>query len=467
MFKVTTCVLVTSVFATTVVAAQFEHTKGSQQEPDDAKVAEKQKPKSFSPTRFNLTVYGGQGLIRAASPYTLKEGELAAGGYAMNFDRHPGDIDFFEFSLQVALGLPKNSEIFFRLTPTLRNDAVALHPTGYPVPPLDLFIDTYPNDATRAGPILMFAQETPYKTYRVRDVNITPPGNGAFASSTGDASIGGKINLLSEDRGDRLGFGIRGSLDIATERPHYNSAIASEWREKAGFAGETNFRLDFAFAKKFWITELLVNAGYKWVGSPDRGVRVQHIDSSKVGTDEFLVGEVVESGLDLHDFLILNGGLSLPAFKVLDYQVWLMAELGYTRYVGGGTPVERLVHPLEMRLGLQFNFPWYPNISFGMGWQLLFNDAGDGDLRSSALLTPDGRGDVNFGELVDEDLSAEVQAFLTSQGATFSENSSKVLSSNNATFNSWRNVPTEPWTIVGQGGGNIHAYITWRAGKLW
>lgn len=58
------------------------------------------RPKNTSPTNFNLTTYGGSGLILAVSPYTLEPGQLAAGGDVMNFDRNPGDIDFFEFSFQ-------------------------------------------------------------------------------------------------------------------------------------------------------------------------------------------------------------------------------------------------------------------------------------------------------------------------------------------------------------------------------
>ena len=358
-------------------------------------------------------------------------------------------------------------EVFFRFTPTLRNDAVALEPVGYPIPPLDLFVDTFPSDARRSEPYFLFAQEVPYKTYFVPGVVITPPGNGAFASSEGDVGVGGKVNLFSEERGDPLGFGVRGYFDFPTETPAYNTSKDSDWRQYAGFSGEVNFRLDFLFAKKFWVTELLANVGYKRVGDPDRGLRVQYVDSSRIDTDEFLVGEPVEVGLDLRDHLLVNAGLSLPAFSVNGHTAWLIAELGYTRYVGSGTTVERLVHPLELRLGLQANFPWYQNVAVGLAWQLLFNDAGDGDLRSSYLVTGDGRGDVNFGDLVDPNLSGAVREFLASQGATFSENGAKVLSSNNSRFDEWRNVPTAPSTIVGQGGGNLLAFITWRVGSLW
>ena len=98
----------------------------------------------------------------------------------------------------------------------------------------------------------------------------------------------------------------------------------------------------------------------------------------------------------------------------------------------------------------------------------MFNDAGDGGWRSSHFLTPDGdRGDINFGELVDPGISQEVRGFLTVRGATFSENSSKVFATNNPQFDSWRNISTDPQRIIGQGGGAVIFFATWRIGKLW
>jgi hypothetical protein len=76
------------------------------------------------------------------------------------------------------------------------------------VPPLDLFVDIYPNNALRPEPYFMHDQEAPTRLNRVQAVTIAPPGHGAFASSTGDIMLGGKIDLLSEERSDRLGLGI-------------------------------------------------------------------------------------------------------------------------------------------------------------------------------------------------------------------------------------------------------------------
>ena len=51
---------------------------------------------------------------------------------------------------------------------------------------------------------------------------------------------------------------------------------------------------------------------------------------------------------------------------------------------------------------------------------------------------------------------------LRKYGVRFSENSSKVLSTNNPFFDPWRNIPADPQPVVGQGGGNILAFVTWR-----
>jgi hypothetical protein len=145
-----------------------------------------------------------------------------------------------------------------------------------------------------------------------------------------------------------------------------------------------------------------------------------------------------------------------------------MAEYSSIFYVGGGTAVERKVHPQEMRLGLQCNLPWVSELSLGFAWQLMFNDAGDGSDRWSNLVTPDGaRGDINFSELVDPELSREVQEYLSNLGAQFSYNSSKVFSTNNPAFDDWRNISNEPMTVIGQGGGAAIFFLTWRIGSLW
>jgi hypothetical protein len=415
--------------------------------------------KQFEPGRFNLSADGGRGLIRAASPYSLLPGEAAGGFSVLNFDRNPGDVDFFEYGFQGAIGLPGRVELFVRGLPVVRTNSVNQDPTGYPVPPLDLIIDTYPTLAARQQPYFLFAQEVPFKSYYLNGVTIDPPGHGAFASSSGDVTVGAKINLLSQDAGSRIGVGVRGYVEIPTERPSYN---VEDWRKAAGSSGKTDIGADVLIARRFGDIELLVNAGYKHMGDPDKGLRVQLVDSSQWGTPGFVVGPPVETGLDLKDQLILNAGTSLRAFNVRGLQFWLLGELGYTRYVGGGTSVERLVHPFETRLGIQANTPKFPRVSIGAAWQLLVNSAGNGTTRRTRLQTPDGRGDINFTDQVDWELAAEVRDAFTSQGLTFWERSSRVFATNNPEFDQWRNVPSGDTPVVAMGGGNILGFITWR-----
>ncbi|MGW8179326.1 MAG: hypothetical protein ACWGQW_11280, partial [bacterium] len=228
------------------------------------------------PSRFNLSVSGGKGLIRVLSPDTLESGELAAGYFIMNYDRYPGDIDFVDHNLQGAIGLPGNLDFFFQLTPVLRTNSVGQDPVGYPVPPLDLFIDLYPEPAYRREPFLMYAQEVPFKTYFVPNAVIRPPGDGAFASSSGDNSLGIKLNLFSEDRNHCYGLGLRAYAEFPTEQPEFNSHNS---RQLAGVSGERDYGFDVLFSKRFAAMEFLANAGYKKIGDPERGLRVQIVNS--------------------------------------------------------------------------------------------------------------------------------------------------------------------------------------------
>ncbi len=422
---------------------------------------------ALSPSRFGLTFGGGLGMIDAGSPYTLRNGELAAGINLMNWDRNPGDVDIVEGTLQLALGLFDRAEVFVRFSPKLRTNSVGMDPLNWPIPPLDLFVDTYPSAAVRNEPYFLYAQEFPYKTYPYLTTNIDPPGNGAFATSSGDTVLGFKVNVSSEDRGDWGGFGIRAYLEMPTETPGYNSL--ETWKKRAGVSGKNDAGVDLLFAKKAGEAEILVNLGYRYTGNPDRGLRVQRVNSGATEFEDFLVGEPIESGLDLRDEIDFIFGATFPLFEFPRQkgELWFIGEFSYTRYIGAGTPTERLVHPAEMRLGLQYNPPFARSLSFGFAWQLLFNDAGDGDTRVTSFSTPDGRGDINFGDVVDPDLGREVEQYFLERGATFSENSAKLFSTNNPAFDGWRNVSTAPQTIVGQGGGAALFYMTFRFTQLW
>lgn len=423
--------------------------------------------RGFEPSRFNLSIDGGQGLIRAISPHVLGKWEVGAAASVLNFDRNPGDVDFFEYGWQLAVGLPGRVELFFRGAPVLRTNSVNQEPVGFPVPPLDLIVDTYPTNASREQPYFLYAQEVPFKSYYVYGVRrIEPPGHGAFATSSGDYAFGGKVNLWSEERGDGLTFGLRGFVEVPSENPNYN---APEWRRLAGVSGETDIGLDVLAAKRMRWGDLLMNVGYKHVGDPDLGLRVQLVDSSRwneVGADgrpvSIRVGAPTEVKLDLHDQLLSTIGTSFPLVNVNGLQFWALSEFSYMRYIGGATGVERLVHPYEMRLGIQANVPKFPSLSIGAAWQLLFNDAGDGGTRRSSFVTPDGRGDINFGVNVDAELSAEFERLFAERGVALGPNTSRIFSTNNPLFDGARNVSTGDTAVVGMGGGNVLAFITWR-----
>ena len=132
---------------------------------------------------------GGTGLIQSVTPDTLEPGNFAVGALEMNNDRNPGDIDIMKFGFQFAIGVTRRIEVFVDYVPALRTNAVNLDPLAYPVPPLDLIIDTYPTAANRTEPYFLFAQEVPYKTYDVPTVRVIPPSWGAFSQASGVGSL--------------------------------------------------------------------------------------------------------------------------------------------------------------------------------------------------------------------------------------------------------------------------------------
>jgi hypothetical protein len=115
---------------------------------------------------------------------------------------------------------------------------------------------------------------------------------------------------------------------------------------------------------------------------------------------------------------------------------------------------------------MQSNFPWYKSVSIGAAWQLLLNNAGKGQQRTTSLKAADGRGDINFSEILNNPgLSAEVKDYLQSRGATFSDASNKVFSTNNPAFDGWRNIPVGPALVQSEGHTNILAFVTWHVGR--
>ena len=214
------------------------------------------------------------------------------------------------------------------------------------------------------------------------------PGTRFWASSS---------TCWNRSRSGRPGLGVQAYVELPTEEPTFNSGA---WRTKAGVSGERDFGFDLLLSQEVREAEFLFNLGYKRVGDPESGTRVQFVNSGAVRPEDFWVGFGGESKLDLKDEIRLVGGASFPAFHVLRYQAWFVGEFFYKRFVGSGTPVQSVVHPLDSLVGLQINPNPIPWLSFGAGWLLRWNSAGKGGERSSPFLTPDGRGDINFTELV-------------------------------------------------------------------
>ena len=118
------------------------------------------------------------------------------------------------------------------------------------------------------------------KSYYLSGVHIQPPGHGAFGSSSGGYSFGGKVTVLSEDGGHPFGLGVRGYMEIPSEHPSYNT---TDWRNVAGVSGRPDIGADVLFAKAVRRTRILANVGYERVGDPTRGLRVRAASSTPPG----------------------------------------------------------------------------------------------------------------------------------------------------------------------------------------
>jgi hypothetical protein len=407
-----------------------------------------------------LSFGGGTGLIRAVTPDTLEPGNFAASMLEMNYDRNPGDVDVMKFGVQFAIGVTKRIEAFVDYVPVMRANAVNLDPLAYPVPPLDLIVDTYPTVADRTQPYFLFVPEFPYKTYDVPTVRVIPPSWGAFSSSSGDLTVGGKVSLLSERRDNPLGLAVQGYVVIPTEKPEGNTA---NWATLNGVPGGIDVGVQLAVEKLVKKVQVVGNVGYRSVGSPDLGgMRIQYVDSSRAGTPGFIVGQSKIVPLELHDQLSFTGGARMPVVRLGTAQLWVLGELSHVQFVGSATQVERVLNVTDFRLGIQGEVPGYHNLIVGAAWQAPLSDMGNGDTRVTNFKTPDGRGDINFGQFVDPALASAVGAYFAQNGVTLDANASKVFATNSAAFDGWRNVTTAAQPVVAAGNNAILAFITWR-----
>jgi hypothetical protein len=401
-----------------------------------------------------------------ASPYTLAWGEVAVGFHVLNFDRDPGDHDVIDYRLVAAVGLPKRMEFFLRYTPFLHVNSVNMDPVAFPPPPFDLVVDIYPTPALRPPPYFLYAQEIPFKTYSVPETPLDPPSFGAFSTSSGDLVLGIKRNLLSEGQGHWLGFGIQGYLELPTERPGFRTwsrqpflpgapaAPLPEWRKKVGTSGERDFGLDLLSSKTVGKWSLALNLGYKRVGDPEGGLRLHFVNSGASRPEDLVASPPIELQLDLKDELQIVAGVSRRTSLVLNHQVEVWGQFLHKRFVGSGTPVVKLVHPLETLFGAQFSPQRLPWLHYGIAALRTWNRATHGGQRFSVF-----EGDINFSELVNPQLAEEVKTYLTSRGVPLFQNANGVLSSDNPAFDGWRNIPTGPRPIVAKGHGAVIGFI--------
>ncbi len=431
-------------------------------------LAAQQPSASQSSPPLGLSAAGPSGLLRGSSPLTLDPWHFGLGFSLVNYDRNPGDTDFTEYAVEGALGLPAQLEVFSRFTPLFEANSVNLDPVGFPAPPLDLVIDTFPSQASAAPPYFVYAQGAPYRTYIVEDVRIDPPGVGAYSESTGDVVLGVKWNLLSEQRGNRFGLGVQGYVEIPTEQPGYKIWSRSpfvpgvapptiDWQKKVGTSGKTDVGFDVLFSKQIQQAQLLVNVGYKHVGDPEAGYQVYLVNSGAITPQDFVVAPPRQFRLDLRDQLLFVADASVPVVKVGKTRFWGVGEFFHKRYVGDGTPVQGLVNPYESVFGAQADplvFPW---LALGAAWLHQWDSAGNGGQRVS----PFG-GNINFSEVVDPTLAAQVKGYLVSQGLPVLENMNGVFVTNNAAFDAWRNIPLQPGPVVSRGHGAFFVFLNIR-----
>ena len=415
--------------------------------------------KEKRPTQFNLSFSGSGGLIRSVRPDVLAPAEAGIGFQYMNFDRDPGDTDFLYWSLHGAIGLPGRLELFFRVYSHVTSNSDNLDPLRFPVPPLELVVDTFPTLAVRTPPFFNFSQEAPFKNYWVPGVQAQPALAFPFSRSSGDRIVGLKFSGLSEAREQRFGLGFQGYVELPGERP---SSTSLDWRDRIGTSGKPDFGLDVLFSKEFPRGEVLCNLGYRRIGDPNLGIRTQLINSGATRPEDFLVSGPIESRLDLKDQLRLVIGTSVAAFRLRNQQFWLLGEVFHERFIGSGTQVQRLVHPVDLTLGLQLNprnSSWF---SFGVAWQKYLNSGGTGGRQVSPFVSPGGASDVNFSLLSDPQIAQQVTSYLAARGLNFPTGNSRVLASNNPAFDSWRNIPSRPGTIDSRGHSAFILFMTVR-----
>ena len=226
------------------------------------------------------------------------------------------------------------------------------------------------------------------------------------------------MNLLSEDRDDRLGLGVRAYLDIPTEKPAYNDTRSCARTRRPECRERPTSALDLSGGQSDSRSpSSLVNVGYKQVGDPDRGLRVQFVDSSRTDAG-FLVGPPQE----------IEAGSPRPARGRCRRGVPGVRDQAAAGMAAGRVrlhALHRLWHsdraagriPPRCASASRSTVPGYKAAGFRSGVSAAAEQCRRRTtLRTTFLVTPDGKGDINFSENVDPQVSAEVEALSGSQG---------------------------------------------------
>jgi outer membrane protein OmpA-like peptidoglycan-associated protein len=247
--------------------------------------------------------YGGDtGLFHLSSAYTLPRGKASISLFRNNLDRDPKDEDISIHGFTLAYGATERLELFGSIGLQNRIDADALFQPG--------FVNDFPFVTT------------------------------AWQTGFGDVWLGAKLNLLSDLRGESVGFAVKGFVKVPT---------ADE--EKGLGTGKLSGGADLVVTKSVaGVIDLHGSLGYQLNADPD------DVD----------LGNAFRWGL----------GLNIPAREWLQVQ----AELTGATYSGGDfeqtRPVDFVVGPV---LYIRPGFFIRPAIS----WNLNFDDRGlDSGVRS-------------------------------------------------------------------------------------
>jgi hypothetical protein len=243
---------------------------------------------------------------------------------------------------------------------------------------------------------------------------------------------------------------------IPTEEPEGNTA---NWAALNGVPGGIDVGVQLAVEKVVKMVQIVVNLGYRSVGSAELGgMRVQYVDSSRAGTPGFIVGEPKAVPLELHDQFSATAGARVPIFRMVTAQMWALGEISHVQFIGSATPVERVIDVTEFRLGIQGEI----GLSQPDPRRRVASAADRRGRRHHAVTnfkTPDRRG-ASTPDSSSIRRSRPVGTYFAQNGVTPPHD--KVFATNNAAFDGWRNVKAGAQPVVAAGNNAILAFITWR-----